>query len=71
MIQIRLKYWRQRRVMTIRELAAKAGVSTDTIVSIENESQRTVRPSTLKKLAKALEIDPEELVVDATPFKVA
>jgi transcriptional regulator with XRE-family HTH domain len=71
MIKIRLKYWRQRRVMTIRELATKAGVSTQTIVSIENETSGEVRPSTLRKLAEALKIGLDELVVDGTPAKVA
>lgn len=71
MIKIRLKYWRQRRVLTIRELAAKSGVSTETIVSIENEKGREVRPSTLRNLAKALDISIDDLVVDGTPVYAA
>ena len=70
-IKIRLKYWRKRRVMNIEQLAKKAKVSSRTIVEIENEVNRDIRPATLHKLANALSINVEELVVDDTSIMVA
>lgn len=68
---IRLKYWRKRRVLTIAELAAKADVTPQTIVTIEKGRNPNARPETLRKLAGALSIGIEELVVDDTPSLVA
>jgi transcriptional regulator with XRE-family HTH domain len=47
-------------VLTLRELGEKAGVSKDTISRIEREG--TAYPATIRKLAKALDIDASELV---------
>jgi transcriptional regulator with XRE-family HTH domain len=57
----RLKKARTRKLLTQEELAEKAGVSPSTIVNIERD-QAEPHISTMRKLAKALEIDPAELV---------
>ncbi len=56
----KLRALRRKRVLTLRELSEKAGVSKDTISRIEREG--TAYPSTIRKLAKALDVDPPELV---------
>jgi transcriptional regulator with XRE-family HTH domain len=48
-------------VLTIRELAETAGVSKTTISNIEN-GQAEAYPTTIRKLAAALEVEPAELV---------
>lgn len=60
MVQTRLKQLREEAVLTVHELAEASGVSDDTISKIEN-GQRVARPSTLRKLARALEVSPQEL----------
>jgi transcriptional regulator with XRE-family HTH domain len=60
MSQTRLKQLREEAVLTVHELAEASGVSDDTISKIEN-GQRVARPSTLRKLASALEVSPQEL----------
>jgi transcriptional regulator with XRE-family HTH domain len=60
MAQTRLKQLREEAVLTVHELAEASGVSDDTISKIENE-QRVARPSTLRKLAHALDVSPQEL----------
>jgi HTH-type transcriptional regulator, competence development regulator len=52
---------RERRALTLRELAEMSGVAADTINQIEL-GHRKPRPSTLRKLARALEVDVEELM---------
>lgn len=57
---MRLKEARARRYLSMRELATKAGVSLATIRDVE--SGRTVpRLGTARKLAQALEMDPDEV----------
>ena len=51
---------RQRKVFSMRQLAERAGVSPATIVKIEKGEVRPY-PSTLRKLAAALGVEPEEL----------
>ncbi len=51
---------RERRALTLRELSEMSGVAADTINQIEL-GHRKARPSTLRKLAKALEVDVREL----------
>jgi transcriptional regulator with XRE-family HTH domain len=59
----KLKEVRTRRLLTQDELAEKAGVSQSTIANIErNNAEPQFR--TIRKLAKALDIDPTELVGD-------
>lgn len=60
MAQTRLKQLREEAVLTVHELADASGVSDDTISKIEN-GQRVARPSTLRKLAHALDVSPQEL----------
>jgi transcriptional regulator with XRE-family HTH domain len=57
----RLKTLRVRRALTQQELADRAGVSSNTLNRIElNKAEPHM--STLRKLAKALDVDPSELV---------
>lgn len=60
MAQTRLKQLREEAVLTVHELGEASGVSDDTISKIEN-GQRVARPSTLRKLADALDVSPQEL----------
>ena len=56
-----LKRQRIRKALTQEELAIQAGLTTASVARIErNETEP--RMSTLRKLAKALDIDPAELV---------
>jgi transcriptional regulator with XRE-family HTH domain len=57
----KLKEVRTRRLLTQDELAEKAGVSQSTIANIErNNAEPQFR--TIRKLAKALDIEPTELL---------
>jgi transcriptional regulator with XRE-family HTH domain len=58
----RLKALRRRRVLTLRELGDRAGISKDTISRVERTGK--AYPSTIRKLAEALDVDPSELVPD-------
>ena len=55
-----VKRWRMRRAMTQIQLAERCGLSPATIVRLER-NQREPQPSTIRKLADALDIDPSEL----------
>ena len=57
----KLRDLRRRRVLTLRELEEESGVSYNTIWRIEN-GHREARPSTIRKLAAALGVEPEKLV---------
>jgi len=57
----RLRDLRKRRLLTQEQLAERSGVGIATIVRIER-NQVEPRGSTIRKLAEALDIDPEELV---------
>jgi transcriptional regulator with XRE-family HTH domain len=57
----RLKNLRTRRALTQRELAERAGISTNALNRLELDKAEP-HMSTLRKLARALEIDPTELV---------
>ena len=57
----RLKTLRSEHVLTLRELAEEAGVSKDTIWRLEN-GHSEAHPSTIRKLARALGVQPKELV---------
>jgi transcriptional regulator with XRE-family HTH domain len=56
-----LKNARTRRLLTQEELAEKAGVSAATVVNIERDNQEP-QFRTIRKLAKALDVDPTELL---------
>jgi transcriptional regulator with XRE-family HTH domain len=57
----RVKALREMRVMERSELAEKSGVSYSTLYHIESD-RRTVRAQTVKRLAAALGVPPEELI---------
>ena len=57
----KLRALREERVMTLRELGNKAGVSKDTIWRLE-PGRSGAYPSTIRKLARALEVEPRELI---------
>jgi len=67
----RLAELRERRALTLRELAEMSGVAADTINQIEL-GHRKPRPSTLRKLARALGVDVEEFYAEpAVPLDEA
>ena len=57
----RLRELRRRRVLTLEELAQKAGVGRNTVWRLEH-GLMGAQPRTIRKLAKALNVEPEELV---------
>ena len=57
----KLRELRQRRVLTLHELEERSGVAYNTIWRLENGRTRA-QPRTIRKLAAALGVDPEELV---------
>ena len=59
----KLKEVRTRRLLTQEELAEKAGVSAATVVNIERNNQKP-HFRTIRKLAKALDIDPTKFLGD-------
>jgi transcriptional regulator with XRE-family HTH domain len=60
-VRLRLREWRLRRFLSQRELAERSGVRQPTIARLEVGAQRP-RPKTVRVLAKALGIEPGELV---------
>ena len=59
----RLRDLRVRRALTQKELADKADIGTNTVARLErNETEPHM--STLRKLARALNVDPSELIGD-------
>ena len=60
MADVKVAAWRERRALSQRDLARLANVSQFSISRIETGKQRP-RPSTLRKLAKALSLSPEQL----------
>ena len=57
---LELRMWQRRRLMTMRSLAAAAGVSPMTVFQI-GAGQRTPRPSTIKAMSAALGVAPEQV----------
>ena len=58
----KLKRLRMQQVLSLRELAARSGVSHDAIMLIEKKV-RQPRTSTIRKLAAGLGVQPEELIL--------
>ena len=56
----RLRQLRLLKAMTQRTLAEKAGVDKTTVYRLENHKSRA-SPTTIGKLARALDVNPEEL----------
>ena len=57
----RLKELRRERVLSLRELEEKSGVSYNTIWRIE-DGRQGAHPKTVRKLAEALGVRPSELI---------
>jgi transcriptional regulator with XRE-family HTH domain len=60
-MRLRLRECRERRLWTQRELAAKAGISAWQVNRIERGVHRP-RLSTIRRLAEALDVAPDDLV---------
>ena len=58
----RLRKVRDMRLLSQRELAERAGLSPTTILKLESGRVDEPHPRTIRKLADALEVDPEELI---------
>jgi transcriptional regulator with XRE-family HTH domain len=65
-MKVNLKYWRMRKALTMRDLVAISGVSTQTIVNIERYGHMP-QPSVIKKLSAALGVSIEDLIQDDEP----
>lgn len=61
-MKVRLKEARLKSGMTQQELAYKSGISRVTIVMIENNYSHSPNFRTINRLARALSINPRELV---------
>lgn len=61
----RLRAIRERKALTQNELADMAGVSRQTVVKIEGGLEP--RPPTIRKLAAALGVEPQDLMEPETP----
>jgi transcriptional regulator with XRE-family HTH domain len=57
----RLKELRRERVLSLRELEERSGVSYNTILRIE-DGRQGAHPRTIRKLAEALGVQPSELI---------
>ena len=64
----RLADWRRRRALAVRDLSARSGVGTSTINRLELGRQ-LARPSTVRKLAEALDIVPADLMAPVSNEK--
>ena len=60
----RLKQLRRERVLSLRELEERSGVSYNTIWRIE-DGRQGAHPKTVRKLAQSLGVDPKELIREA------
>ncbi len=56
----KLRELRRQKMLSLRELGERSGVAFDNINKLENE-RRTAQPRTVRRLAEALGVDPEEL----------
>ncbi len=63
----RLAELRESQALTLRDLAERSGVDANTINQVEL-GHRKPRPSTLRKLAKALDVEVRELVEQPVPL---
>jgi transcriptional regulator with XRE-family HTH domain len=59
---VRLRELREERVLSLRELEERSGVSYNTIWRIE-DGRQGAHPRTVRKLAEALGVPPSELTV--------
>ena len=61
----RLKELRRERVLSLRELEEKSGVSYNTIWRIE-DGRQGAHPRAIRKLAEALGVEPKELIQETS-----
>jgi transcriptional regulator with XRE-family HTH domain len=52
---------RERRSLSQRELAERAGINRNTVWRIEGSGQTEVHPRTIRKIAEALSVEPATL----------
>ncbi len=57
----KLKELRRRRVLTLHELGERSGVAYNTVWRLEN-GKTGAQPRTIRKLARALGVEPETLL---------
>jgi transcriptional regulator with XRE-family HTH domain len=57
----RFRELRTARGLSIRKLAEEAGVSTETVYSIEHGRREFIWPRTARKLAEALQVEEKDL----------
>ena len=57
----KLRELRRRRVLTLHELGERSGVAYNTVWRLE-DGKTGAQPRTIRKLAKALDVEPEELL---------
>ena len=62
-MKMRLQYWREKRFLSIRQLAVRSGVHANTIVDIE-KGRRWPKEETMQKLASILEVTLDQLTED-------
>ena len=60
-----LRRLREGQPLTVRELAERSGVSYNTVTMLENR-HRILNPSTVRKLAVALGVEPRELMIQGS-----
>jgi transcriptional regulator with XRE-family HTH domain len=58
----KLKALRAQKVLTLDELSQESGVTLNTIWRLESGYSKSARPSTIRKLATALGVEPQELI---------
>jgi transcriptional regulator with XRE-family HTH domain len=68
--KLRLRYWRNFRAFTVRELADKAEVTPATITKIENHGHLPTN-TVIRKLATALGIEPGQLYSEGVDISKA
>jgi transcriptional regulator with XRE-family HTH domain len=61
-----MRDWRARRALSLRELARASGVAYRGVVLIENGRRRPY-PSTRRKIAAALGVEPWQVIFPADP----
>ena len=62
MVRLRVREWRRRRALSMRELAEQAGIALSTLQKLEGAyPPATPHPRTIRKVAAALGVEPHEL----------
>lgn len=65
---VRLGYFRRKKYLSHAELASRAGVAKTTIIAIE-KGRCGAQYRTLRKIAEALDVSPEDLLGPTEPEK--